>query len=511
DGLESSNVGLGTHESDGLESGNDGLETHESEGLGRANAGLGTHEKNRPNMFFIRIHHGGRFHKYPGRRYVDGHVDIFGMVDIDLFNVMMVIQLAYTREFEPMFYNYLRPMSTLVEGLYALACDEDIRCLETPVRSFKLVKVYIKHGFTAVNSYQRSDKILLLTWHDISTSAKESVCDSVTPKSMPQHDSSTPTKDSVYESVTPRCMLQHDSCTPAKDSVCDSITPRCMPRDNQVIEDVMKQLSFEEFKMDEEARFGDVAGSGIDSSGLRHNESFGVDDLDLNINLTRDLNVSQNETQEEELVSEVHVSEVPNEHEVNEPAEVGRTKEHVVEQGNGQEVVDETSGEQIDYDVDGIDIAYETQYHVESSEDACTNDDGDEDDDILVDEENDMVEPDVDVNLFSISKVVPFDNISVTSLVPNDLLEGEELNVVNLDCYDSDTSNDNETSTYMRRRLDELRREMEGVMNASGRWKYTFYIGQNFASSKEAKEIVYLHSIESKRMLKLYKNDKIEV
>ncbi|GJR20491.1 hypothetical protein Tco_0969018 [Tanacetum coccineum] len=44
DGLESGNDGLGSHESDGLESGNDGLGTHESEGLGRANAGLGTHE-----------------------------------------------------------------------------------------------------------------------------------------------------------------------------------------------------------------------------------------------------------------------------------------------------------------------------------------------------------------------------------------------------------------------------------------------------------------------------------
>ncbi|GKF51780.1 ribonuclease H-like domain-containing protein, partial [Tanacetum coccineum] len=67
--------------------------------------------------------------------------------------------------------------------------------------------------------------------------------------------------------------------------------------------------------------------------------------------------------------------------------------EEDVEQGNGQEAVEETSGEQVDYDVDGIDSAYETQYHVESSEDASTNDDGDEDDDFLVDEENDMVEP----------------------------------------------------------------------------------------------------------------------
>ncbi|GKD64489.1 hypothetical protein Tco_1306597 [Tanacetum coccineum] len=49
-------------------------------------------------MFLIRIHHGGIFHKYPGRRYVDCQVDIFDMVDIELFNVMeldeMVLELG---------------------------------------------------------------------------------------------------------------------------------------------------------------------------------------------------------------------------------------------------------------------------------------------------------------------------------------------------------------------------------------------------------------------------------
>ncbi|GKF67962.1 hypothetical protein Tco_0197641, partial [Tanacetum coccineum] len=60
----------------------------------------------------------------------------------------------------------------------------------------------------------------------------------------------------------------------------------------QVIEDVMSQLSFEVTELDGEARFGDVARSGIDSSGLSHDESFRVDDLDLNLNEHVDLNVS---------------------------------------------------------------------------------------------------------------------------------------------------------------------------------------------------------------------------
>nr|GEU64802.1 hypothetical protein [Tanacetum cinerariifolium] len=76
--------------------------------------------------------------------YVSGRIDIFDMIDIDLFTVvtlnMMVLKLGYTGKSEPMFYNYLRPFTSLDEGLYALACKEDVRCLSSLVRSFKLIE-----------------------------------------------------------------------------------------------------------------------------------------------------------------------------------------------------------------------------------------------------------------------------------------------------------------------------------------------------------------------------------
>ncbi|GKF60317.1 hypothetical protein Tco_0177103 [Tanacetum coccineum] len=52
---------------------------------------------------------------------------------------------------------------------------------------------------------------------------------------------------------------------------------------------------------------------------------------------------------------------------------------------------------------------------------------------------------------------------------------------------------------------------MEGVINASGQWKYSFYTGKKFTTPKEAKDRVYLHSIESRRNLKLYKNDGVRI
>ncbi|GJY22256.1 hypothetical protein Tco_0394822 [Tanacetum coccineum] len=57
---------------------------------------------------------------------------------------------------------------------------------------------------------------------------------------------------------------------------------------------------------------------------------------------------------------------------------------------------------------------------------------------------------------------------------------------VNADGFNSDIGYDDETSTYRRRR-------------------------QKFGSSKEAKDRLYMHSIESKRKLKQYKNDKTNV
>ncbi|GKF38816.1 hypothetical protein Tco_0118877 [Tanacetum coccineum] len=91
--------------------------------------------------------------------YLNGYVDIFNMVDIDLFTVValniMVVQLGYTGESEPLFYNYLRPLTSLDEGLYVLACEEDVRCLATLIRSLKFIEVYIEHGVTALDSYIR--------------------------------------------------------------------------------------------------------------------------------------------------------------------------------------------------------------------------------------------------------------------------------------------------------------------------------------------------------------------
>ncbi|GJX21462.1 RNA-directed DNA polymerase, eukaryota [Tanacetum coccineum] len=263
-------------------------------------------------MFSIQIHHGGKFQRYPGRVYVSAHVDMFDMVDIDLFTVvalnMMVVKLGYTSDSESLFYNYLRPPTSLDEGLYALDYEEDVRCMATLVRSIKLIAVYIEHGVTALDSYIRP------------------------------------------------------------------------PRFRATIEDIT-----DEPELDGEACFTNVTGSGVESSMLSHDESFGVDDLDLNLNEPVNLNVSQIETQSELLVSK--------------ESDAGKTQEHIV----AEEDESAPSDGQLFYDDEGIYSAYETEYDVQSSEDA-------------------------------VSQV----NMQCRMM----LLEGENVDVINADGFDSDPGND---------------------------------------------------------------------
>nr|GEU63468.1 hypothetical protein [Tanacetum cinerariifolium] len=265
--------------------------------------------------------------------YVGGRVDIFDMMDIDLFIVvvlnMMVMKLGYTCKSEPMFYNYLRPLTSLDEGLYALGCEEDVRCLDILVRSFKLIEVCIEHGVTALDSYLRA------------------------------------------------------------------------PRIRETLEEINDELA-----------------------GLSHDESFGVDDLDLNLNEEPDvnLNVFQVETQ-----SEVPVSEEPDVDQEPIVAEVSTEVPIVEEIGTHEFSVEDIVVE--DYVSSEKDTA---QYNGEFNESARS----DEQRRFLVDEENEIVEHDVDLHLF-------------------------DVDIINPDGFNSDHGNDEETN-YKKRMLAELRTKMEG-------------------------------------------------
>ncbi|GJU51120.1 FAR1-related sequence 5-like protein isoform X2 [Tanacetum coccineum] len=151
---------------------------------------------------------------------------------------------------------------------------------------------------------------------------------------------------------------------------------------SQVIDDAMRKLSFENTELDGEAGFTDVVGSGVDSSGLSHDESFGVDDMDLNLN-----EPIVGRTQEPIVVAEVNTQ-------VSNVEDVG-TQVPIVEEFGTQE-----------FSVEDVELK------------------------IIMD--------------------LPFDNIGVTNLVSGDVLEGEDVDVINADDFDSDLSNVDSTTITRR-------------------------------------------------------------
>nr|GFC43324.1 hypothetical protein [Tanacetum cinerariifolium] len=92
------------------------------------------------------------------------------------------------------------------------------------------------------------------------------------------HESSEPTKEPVYNSVTPSSLPQHDLSTPCKSHLNDINLSFILQQEttSKVIDDVIRQLTFEETKLNGEAGFADVAWSGVESFGLSHNESLKV-------------------------------------------------------------------------------------------------------------------------------------------------------------------------------------------------------------------------------------------
>jgi hypothetical protein len=98
--------------------------------------------ENHPNIFSLKVYHGGRFTKTPGRRYVKGRVNFVDMIDSDEFSVhevnSMIEVIGYTGN-EVIYYHYKVPDLELDYGLRALGNDSDVLTLLKYVHNLKLL------------------------------------------------------------------------------------------------------------------------------------------------------------------------------------------------------------------------------------------------------------------------------------------------------------------------------------------------------------------------------------
>ncbi|CAI9275495.1 unnamed protein product [Lactuca saligna] len=113
-----------------------------------------------PTVFSIRLHYGGEFTKFPGRKYINGQQKFVDLIDSDLFSIHdiddMMEELGCVEEGKVMYYHFKRPLGDLDFGLFALGSDQDVNHLRSYVASHKLIDVYTEFWRTNLHTYAMS-------------------------------------------------------------------------------------------------------------------------------------------------------------------------------------------------------------------------------------------------------------------------------------------------------------------------------------------------------------------
>ncbi|KAJ9565744.1 LOW QUALITY PROTEIN: hypothetical protein OSB04_001710 [Centaurea solstitialis] len=109
-----------------------------------------------PDLVALKIHHGGKFTKFPGRRYERGKIHIVDLVGPDKFSVLelegMMKEIGYKSP-RPTYYHFVVPGKDLDYGLHALGSDRDVIEILWMVAIFE---IYTEHWVSRVNTYDRS-------------------------------------------------------------------------------------------------------------------------------------------------------------------------------------------------------------------------------------------------------------------------------------------------------------------------------------------------------------------
>ncbi|MFS7957646.1 hypothetical protein Hanom_Chr07g00668821 [Helianthus anomalus] len=112
-----------------------------------------------PHLFRIRLHHGGRLTKSPGRVYEGGKVNFVDMIDIDIFSVHdiseMMDELGYSVN-DHIYYYFQNPEKDVDNGIEDLRSDQDILNLSRHVEFHKVINVFTLHGLNIIKDFFQS-------------------------------------------------------------------------------------------------------------------------------------------------------------------------------------------------------------------------------------------------------------------------------------------------------------------------------------------------------------------
>ncbi|XP_023739755.2 uncharacterized protein LOC111887845 [Lactuca sativa] len=102
-----------------------------------------------PTIFSVRLHHGGQFTKFPGRKYIKGKQNYVDLLDIDTFSIHdideMMEELGHIDSDQTLlYYHFMRPFGDLDFGLFAFRSDQDVHHLGTYVANHKLIDLFLE-------------------------------------------------------------------------------------------------------------------------------------------------------------------------------------------------------------------------------------------------------------------------------------------------------------------------------------------------------------------------------
>jgi len=109
-----------------------------------------------PDLFSIKLHHGGNFTKFPHLEYVEGMTNYIDLIDPDFFSVheldCMLQKLGYGMDFIR-YYHYKVPNEGLDFGLRALGSDLDVIAFCKHTSDHKIMNVYTEFDVTNLFTY----------------------------------------------------------------------------------------------------------------------------------------------------------------------------------------------------------------------------------------------------------------------------------------------------------------------------------------------------------------------
>ncbi|KAK9066298.1 hypothetical protein SSX86_013619 [Deinandra increscens subsp. villosa] len=358
-------------------------------------------------LFTIRLHHGGKFTKFPSRCYVKGKIDHVDMVDTDKFSVheldTVMLRLGYTCN-EAIYYHFLEPGKDLDYGLQALASDFDVLKMTKNVPQHRVISVYTEHGASKL-------PIVSLSHIRIEDVSESSVKDTVSNVKLGVKNSNPNTK----------------------------------------------LLEWKEHTLD------DIDFDDLFSYEKQVETTPPVNDAALIVNQNAHV-VNQMVNEEGDGKNDKDIAAV------NDAAVIVNQNAHVVnqmvnEEGDGKNDEDIAAG---DSECDGK---------------------NDEDSDYIVDDENNMGDYEVDMRDFNLNVDSDVDDV-LEDNEDNDDLEDE---VLDNDTFDDIDKNGNTIRKHTSRNAN------TGTIN--------FYLGQVFGTKEECKKLIRAHSVETRRNIRIIKDE----